>query len=267
MDLLRAVIIGAEGTPYHDQGQPAGQATQAGLTNARTGTDHDGLFFFEIQFPDTYPSVPPKVHYHSGGLRINPNLYKCGKVCLSLIRTWTGKTREKWLPKESTMLQLLVSIQALILNEKPYFNEPGYEQSIGTPSGESFSKAYSENVFLLSLKTMVYSMRKPPEHFEEFVRSHFFVRSHDIVKACNAYKNGASVGSMVKDGVKDPAKTRQSGSKTFRTNVASFMKTVVDEFVDLGAIREANHRGFLCGIAFYITIVAFLTFGIASKKF
>ncbi|XP_020866217.1 putative ubiquitin-conjugating enzyme E2 39 [Arabidopsis lyrata subsp. lyrata] len=211
MDLLRAVIIGAEGTPYHD-----------------------GLFFFEIQFPDTYPSVPPKVHYHSGGLRINPNLYKCGKVCLSLIRTWTGKTREKWLPKESTMLQLLVSIQALILNEKPYFNEPGYEQSIGTPSGESFSKAYSENVFLLSLKTM---------HFEEFVRSHFFVRSHDIVKACNAYKNGASVGSMVKDGVKDPAKTRQSGSKTFRTNVASFMKTVVDEFVDLGAIREANHRG------------------------
>jgi ubiquitin-conjugating enzyme E2 O len=36
MDLLRAVIIGAEGTPYHD-----------------------GLFFFDIQFPDTYPSVPP----------------------------------------------------------------------------------------------------------------------------------------------------------------------------------------------------------------
>lgn len=36
MDLLRAVIIGPEGTPYHD-----------------------GLFFFDIQFPDTYPSVPP----------------------------------------------------------------------------------------------------------------------------------------------------------------------------------------------------------------
>lgn len=36
MDILRAVIIGPEGTPYHD-----------------------GLFFFDIQFPDTYPSVPP----------------------------------------------------------------------------------------------------------------------------------------------------------------------------------------------------------------
>ena len=36
MDLMRAVIVGADGTPYHD-----------------------GLFFFDIYFPDTYPSVPP----------------------------------------------------------------------------------------------------------------------------------------------------------------------------------------------------------------
>ena len=36
MDLLRAVIIGANGTPYHD-----------------------GLFCFDIQFPSSYPKVPP----------------------------------------------------------------------------------------------------------------------------------------------------------------------------------------------------------------
>jgi len=36
MDLLRAVIIGAEGTPYHD-----------------------GLFFFDVLFPCGYPNVPP----------------------------------------------------------------------------------------------------------------------------------------------------------------------------------------------------------------
>lgn len=79
------------------------------------------------------------------------------------------------------------------------------------------------------------------QHFEEFVRSHFFVRSHDIVKACNAYKDGAPVGSIDKGGVKK--QTRQRGSLKFRINVTSFMKTVVDEFVNLGAIREANHRG------------------------
>ncbi|XP_018439753.1 putative ubiquitin-conjugating enzyme E2 38 [Raphanus sativus] len=218
MDLLRAVIIGAEGTPYHD-----------------------GLLFFDIQFSDTYPSAPPKVHYHSGGLRINPNLYNCGRVCLSLLGTWTGDTRESWIPEESTMLQLLVSIQALILNQKPYFNEPGYEQSMGTQSGELLSEAYSENVFMLSLKTMVYSMRKPPKHFEEFVRSHYFMRAHHIVKACNAYTNGAPLGSMVKGGFQDVSETSRKGSDKFRAEVACFMKTVVDEFVKLG-VKELQEK-------------------------
>ncbi|KAI5385317.1 hypothetical protein KIW84_072062 [Lathyrus oleraceus] len=65
MELLRAVIIGPQGTPYHD-----------------------GLFFFDCLFPSSYPAGPPQVHYHSGGLRLNPNLYQCGKVCLSLLGTW-----------------------------------------------------------------------------------------------------------------------------------------------------------------------------------
>ncbi|KAF8099662.1 hypothetical protein N665_0239s0006 [Sinapis alba] len=218
MDLLRAVIIGAEGTPYHD-----------------------GLFFFDIQFSDTYPSAPPRVHYHAGGLRINPNLYNCGKVCLSLLGTWTGNTRESWIPDESTMLQLLVSIQALILNQKPYFNEPGYEHSKGTQSGELLSEAYSENVFIFSLKTMVYSIRKPPKHFEEFVRSHYFMRAHGIVKACKAYKNGAPLGSMVKSGVQDVSETSKRGSDKFSAEVACFMKTVVDEFVKLG-VKELQEK-------------------------
>ncbi|XP_056866138.1 putative ubiquitin-conjugating enzyme E2 38 isoform X2 [Raphanus sativus] len=211
IDLMRAVIIGAEGTPYHD-----------------------GLFFFDIYFPDTYPSVPPMVHYHSGGLSINPNLYSCGKVCLSLLGTWYGNTRENWLPQESTMLQLLVSIQALILNQKPYFNEPLMVWTKWTPLGQPFSKGYSENVFILSLRTMVNSMRRPPKHFEEFVRSHFFERAHDIVKAANAYIDGAPVGSIVKG-------TSESGSMKFRTDVAVFMKTVVDEFVKLG-VKELQDK-------------------------
>ncbi|KAG2328235.1 hypothetical protein Bca52824_010963 [Brassica carinata] len=218
MDLMRAVIVGAEGTPYHD-----------------------GLFFFDIHFPDTYPSVPPIVHYHSGGLRINPNLYNCGKVCLSLLGTWNGNTREKWLPQESTVLQLLVSIQALILNQKPYFNEPAYGRTKGTASGEAHSKVYSENVFILSLRTMVYSMRKPPKHFEEFVRSHYFERAYDIVKAANAYIDGAPVGSIVKGGVQDIEESSESGSTKFRTEVASFMKTVVEELVKLG-VKELEDK-------------------------
>ena len=36
MDRVRAVIVGAEATPYHD-----------------------GLFFFDVCFPSGYPNVPP----------------------------------------------------------------------------------------------------------------------------------------------------------------------------------------------------------------
>lgn len=104
-----------------------------------------------------------EVHYHSGGLRINPNLYHCGKVCLSLLNTWPGSGKENWNPMESTILQVLVSIQGLILNARPYFNEPGYETQKGTKQGEESSSTYNEKTFMHSLKTMVYSMQRPPK--------------------------------------------------------------------------------------------------------
>lgn len=103
------------------------------------------------------------VYYYSGGLRLNPNLYDCGKVCLSLLNTWTGKGNERWMPNSSTMLQVLVSIQALILNSKPFFNEPGYEASYAGPEGQRRSNSYNEDVFVLSLKTMTYTLRRPPK--------------------------------------------------------------------------------------------------------
>lgn len=90
-------------------------------------------------------------------------MYNCGKVCLSLLNTWSGHGQEKWLPKESTMLQVLVSIQGLILNAKPYFNEPGYADLGGTKHGEEKSLEYNERTFMHSLRTMVYSMRRPPK--------------------------------------------------------------------------------------------------------
>lgn len=83
IDLLRAVIVGSAGTPYHD-----------------------GLFFFDITFPPTYPEKPPNVHYHSFGYRVNPNLYTNGLVCLSLLNTWSGRKTERWNPSGSTLLQV-----------------------------------------------------------------------------------------------------------------------------------------------------------------
>lgn len=103
------------------------------------------------------------VHYHSGGLRLNPNLYESGNVCLSLLNTWTGTGSEMWNPGSSTILQVLLSLQALVLNEKPYFNEAGYDQQIGRAEGEKNSVSYNENAFLVTCKSMLYLLRKPPK--------------------------------------------------------------------------------------------------------
>ncbi|XP_058754849.1 putative ubiquitin-conjugating enzyme E2 38 [Vicia villosa] len=212
MDLMRAVIIGAEGTPYHD-----------------------GLFFFDIFFPSSYPNVPPKVHYHSGGLRINPNLYSCGRVCLSLLNTWSGSTKEKWTKGVSTILQVLVSIQGLILNTQPYFNEPGYEHSRGTPNGEKQAQQYNEKRFILSLRTMMYTIRKPPKNFEDLVVGHFYSRAHDILASCKAYMNGVQVGCLVKGGVQDVngSEGKQS-SAHFISGLAECMPSLVQEFEKVG---------------------------------
>ncbi|CAI8593243.1 unnamed protein product [Vicia faba] len=171
MDLMRAAIVGASGTPYQD-----------------------GLFFFDICFPPEYPNEPPMVHYNSGGLRLNPNLYESGKICLSLLNTWTGAGSEVWNPGTSTILQVLISLQALVLNEKPYFNEAGYDQQIGRAEGEKNSVSYNENAFLVTTKSMLYLLRKPPKHFESLVEEHFRQHSRHILSACKAYLEGASIG-------------------------------------------------------------------------
>jgi hypothetical protein len=68
-----------------------------------------------------------------GQFRFNPNLYANGKVCLSLLGTWSGGAKgEEWNAKTSTTLQVCVSIMGLIMVTHPFYNEPGYESGIGS---------------------------------------------------------------------------------------------------------------------------------------
>ncbi|KAG2599781.1 hypothetical protein PVAP13_5KG431300 [Panicum virgatum] len=224
MDLLRAVIVGPAGTPYHD-----------------------GLFSFDVQFPYRYPSIPPQVSYRSRGLQINPNLYESGKVCLSLLNTWAGTGCENWNPANSTMLQVLVSIQALVLNAKPVFNEPGHAKYANTPLGEKLSMTYNEKTFLLSCRTMQYSLRNPPKNFENFVVGHFRNHGRKILKVCKSYMAGAQVGCLVGDGERDvndggascPANFKVPLKRLLADLLKAFSKIGVDcaEFQDPGAAK------------------------------
>ena len=51
-----------------------------------------GFYFFDLTIPDEYPFKPPIVKYYTqnGYTRFNPNLYINGKVCLSILNTWSG---------------------------------------------------------------------------------------------------------------------------------------------------------------------------------
>ena len=93
-----ALIIGPSGTPYSY-----------------------GNYLFKLNYPPDYPQSPPLVTYHTnnGVIRFNPNLYRNGKVCLSMLNTWVG---EQWSPC-NTITSILLTI-CTVFNENPFLNEP-----------------------------------------------------------------------------------------------------------------------------------------------
>lgn len=104
-DLLkgRALIIGPPNTPYEG-----------------------GYFLFRFQFPTNYPHQPPVVTYctNDGKTRFNPNLYRSGKVCLSVLNTWKGP---QWTGCQ-TISSILLAICGTVLTDKPLLNEPGVDE-------------------------------------------------------------------------------------------------------------------------------------------
>jgi ubiquitin-conjugating enzyme E2 O len=215
MDILRAVMVGASGTPYQD-----------------------GLFFFDLQLPpSSYPASPPLVNYRSFGLRANPNLYPSGTVCLSLLNTFGGKGGELWSPEASSILQVVVSIQGLVLTAQPYYNEAGYAAQVGTPEGRRNEIPYCENTYLVNLHTMLQLIRRPPAGFETFVMDHFRRRGHRILRACKAYQQEACpVGTL--DGeafVTDQASSGRACSLGFRLALAKIVPHLVEAFAGIGA--------------------------------
>lgn len=48
------------------------------------------------------------------------NLYEEGKVCLSILGTWAGDAAESWSAAKSSLFQVFLSIQGLVLVKEPF---------------------------------------------------------------------------------------------------------------------------------------------------
>jgi len=85
-----------------------------------------GNYFFELTYHNDYPHTPPNVKYwtNSHMVRFNPNLYTCGKVCISLLNTWRG---DQWTSCQTISTVLLTLCTLLCSN--PLLNEPGVNKT------------------------------------------------------------------------------------------------------------------------------------------
>ncbi|ALC45839.1 CG10254 [Drosophila busckii] len=175
MDLMSVMMVGPKRTPYEN-----------------------ALFFFDFQMGADYPKSPPTCHYISYCTeRLNPNLYEEGKVCVSLLGTWSGKDSEVWSP-HSTMLQVLVSIQGLILVDEPYYNEAGYEKQRGTQLGNENSRVYNEMAIIKIAHSTVKQLQKPPLIFRKELIEHFTEFGNELHNRMLAWSEYSSEAQRLK---------------------------------------------------------------------
>lgn len=135
-----AMLVGPENTPYNY-----------------------GYYLFEFNFPNDYPYRPPVLTFHTNGdrIRMNPNLYRSGKVCISILNTWKG---EQWSSCQSIRTVLLTLIT--ILNNKPLTNEPGYKET-----DKDFNN-YNEIIYY---KNIDISILRVIDKCEQYIITKYFI--------------------------------------------------------------------------------------------
>jgi len=150
------LIIGPEGTPYEN-----------------------GYYTFNVDFPSDYPFKPPKMFFNcQSNICIHPNLYVNGKICLSILGTWSG-------PSWTSVMDINCvarSIQSLMSN-KAIQNEPGFSSENG-----DICKQYDRIVWYENFNTYIINQyhNKNNKIFKNIILKHF---KKNIKKNMNNLKN------------------------------------------------------------------------------
>jgi len=169
---LKALVIGPEGTPYHNM-----------------------FLYFDIQCGNSYPFNPPTVKFLSpngrDSMRIHPNLYGNGKVCLSILGTWVGPPWTALM----TIEKILITILSILDNE-PIKNEPGCERS-SKADVEAYNNVARYRAFQCCLIDMLKDNDDMPNEFVYIIQRHFIKNFEIYMKEIET--NGMHLqGSVVK---------------------------------------------------------------------
>jgi len=172
-----AFLIGPDDTPYEN-----------------------GVFLFNFDFPVNYPYAPPKLTYltNDGHTRFNPNLYRNGKVCLSILNTWRG---EQWTSCQSIRSVLLTLIT--VLNDTPLLNEPGI--SIKHKDFSKYNEFIKYKKYEISIINVLNKSLLNGKH----------ISFYHIIK--NYYKNNKDI--ILENIKKDWKKFQKNGSIPYSTSI------------------------------------------------
>ena len=176
-----------------------------------------GNYLFIIDFPPNYPFAPPKVTFmtNNGSTRFHPNLYRNGKVCLSLLNTWKG---DQW-TSCNTLTSVLMNILTLF-NENPFLNEPGINEN------HTEIEIYNEIIEYQNFNTSIYDMLFNDEfrnklnvvepYFRDIMMERFKINSDNIITKIDEF-------------------ITNKGSKKYQLNMYFYK---MDEYIDIKSLKE-----------------------------
>jgi ubiquitin-conjugating enzyme E2 Z len=160
-----------------------------------------GFYFFTILFPENYPVSPPTVTFYNKdstyNTRFNPNLYRNGKVCISVLNTWRGEGWTSCLTLRSVLLSILT-----VLNQNPLINEPNI--SITHPSVIPYNNVIAYRnihvcIYDIINKIINYPVTSPNIFllFKSVIKKVFLENYDKIIEKINRVKNIKTIKDSV----------------------------------------------------------------------
>lgn len=82
----------------------------------------------------------------------------------------------------------------MVMSEYVYFNEPGWEHSMGTSEGDKRNRGYCNIVKLANIRyAMIEQIREPPVGFEDVIKKSFYLRRDLILKEVRGWIDEADL--------------------------------------------------------------------------